>query len=408
MPIFEYTAISSSGKSTKGNIDAENIRAARQRLRGQGIFPTEIKESMAVQRASTRDLKKFLQSDRVGVADLAISTRQLATLTAAGLPLVNALQALSDQTESQVLKRILTDVREKVEEGSALAKALGNFPKTFPRLYINMVASGEASGTLDAVLENLADYLESQLELRRKIMSALLYPALMLIVCVLVVALLLAFVVPKIVEIFQKQGAVLPLPTRVMIILSQLVVNYWYIAVIIAMGAVWACGWYYRQPAGRSQIDRWVLRIPIYGSLFIKICTARIARTLGALLASGVGLLSGIEITRNIISNIHIAKALEEARDGVREGKSLARELNKSGLFPPLLWHMIAVGEKSGQLEHMLSKVGKSYENEVNAALSGLTRLIEPLMMIGVGAVVLAIVISVLMPMTDLMNVVLK
>ena len=408
MPIFEYTAVNSQGKQAKGTVDAENIRAARQKLRQQAIFPTDIRESAATRQAVSQDVKKLFRSDRVSIAELSVATRQLATLCTAGLPLVNALQALSDQTESLAFKRIWTDVREKVEEGAALAKALDNRPKIFPRLFVNMVASGEASGTLDTVLNNLADYLEAQLELRRKVSSALMYPILMLCVCVLVVLMLLAFVVPRIVEIFQKQGATLPLPTRILIATSNLVLNYWYVAVLAVIGAVLLLRWYYRQERGRSRIDHWVLRVPVAGPLYVKICTARVARTLGALLSSGVGLLTGLEITRNIIANVHVIKALEDARDGVREGRSLAREFSKSGIFPPLLWHMVAVGEKSGQLEEMLGKAGRSYESEVNTALAGMTRLIEPLMMIGVGIVVLCIVLSILMPMTDLMNVVLQ
>ena len=408
MPVFEYIAINAQGKQTKGSIDAENVRVARQKLRTQGVFPTDVRESMAASGPSSRDVKKFFQSDRVSIKDLAIATRQLATLCTAGLPLVSALQALADQTESVVLKRIVIDIREKVEEGSALAKAMGQFPKTFPRLYVNMVASGEASGTLDTVLENLADYLEAQMELRRKVSSALIYPIMMLAICTLVVAALLIFVVPRIVEIFQKQGAVLPLPTRIMIGLSHFVTNYWYIVVIFIAAAAYLMRWYYKQENGRARIDRLLLKLPVYGPIFIKVSTARVARTLGALLSSGVGLLSGLEITRNIVSNVHIVKALEDAREGVREGRSLAKELSKSAIFPPMIWHMVAVGEKSGELETMLQKAGKAYENEVNATLSGLTRLIEPLMMIGVGGVVLCIVISVLLPMVDLIEVVQK
>ncbi|RIL03896.1 MAG: type II secretion system protein GspF [Proteobacteria bacterium] len=406
MPVFEYSALNERGKASKGTIDAENIRVARQKLRSQGIYPTDVKEGMAARQAPSRDIKRYFQSDRVALKDLALATRQLATLSAAGLPLVNALSALADQTETTVLKRIVVDVREKVEEGSSLAKAMGNFPKSFPKLYVNMIASGEASGTLDAVLANLADYLESQLQLRRQVTSALLYPILMLAICTLVVVALLVFVVPRIVEIFIKQGATLPLPTRIMIGVSDFVIQAWYLVIVLVIGVLYLLRWYYSQDEGRKRIDRWMLKAPLYGPLFVKVCTARISRTLGALLASGVGLLTGIDITKNIVSNVHVVKALEDARDGVREGRSLAKELSKSGIFPAMMWHMIAVGEKSGELEDMLTKAGKAYENEVSTTLSGLTKLIEPLMMIGVGVVVLCIVISVLMPMADLIEVV--
>jgi len=406
MPVFEYSAINSTGKASKGTIDSENARAARQKLRSQGVFPTDIREVPATATGSKNsDVKRYFKSNRVSGGDLTTMTRQLSTLIGAGLPLVSGLQALTDQTESPVLQRILVEIRELVEEGSSLATALGRFPKSFPRLYINMVASGEASGRLDTVLTNLADYLEAQQELRRKVISALAYPALMLIICTLVVTALLAFVVPRIVAIFQRQGAVLPLPTRIMIFLSDSITNYWYLVIAIIVGAVSLARWYYRQERGRAVFDRALLRLPVFRTLYLKITTARVASTLSALLASGVGLLQGMEIVRNIVSNVHICKALDDAKDGVREGRSLARELSRSGEFPTMLSHMIAVGERSGELESMLDKAGKSYQNEVNAALAGLTSLLEPLLMIVVGGIVLVIVISVLLPMADLIQV---
>ncbi len=408
MPIYEYRALESNGREKRGSLDAESLRAARQKLRSLSLFPTEIREGAEVDKAKSRDIKQYFRSGWVSTKDLAVSTRQLATLVGAGLPLVSALQALADQTESFTLKRVIIEVREGVEQGSSLAKSLGNYPKTFPALYINMVAAGEASGTLDTVLENLANYLEAQLELRRQIMSALLYPILMLIICTLVVLGLFMFVVPRIVEIFKKQGAQLPLPTRIMIGISDFLINYWYLAALALILIAALSRWYYRQPQGRATVDRALLRVPLIGSLYTKICTTRVSSTLGTLLRSGVGLLQGLDITKNIVGNVHMVKAMEDARDGVREGRSLARELGRSGLFPTMLCHMIAVGETSGELEGMLQKAGKAYDSEVNATLSGLTSLLEPLMMIVVGFIVLCIVISVLLPMADLITVVQK
>jgi type II secretion system protein F len=407
MPVYEYTAINPNGKQTKGTLDADSVRTARQRLRAQGIFPTEIKEGAAV-RSKSRDDKSLFKSNRVSTKDLAVATRQLATLTAAGLPLVSCLQALGEQTGSQNLRRVIVEIRENVEEGSALAKAMSSYPKAFPRLYVNMVTSGEASGTLDTVLENLADYLEAQLDLRNKVTSALFYPILVFAFSTLVVIALFTLVVPNIVEIFQKQGAVLPLPTRIMIGISDMIIHGWYLIAALIFGFFYAVGWYYNQEKGKSRIDRILLNLPIYGTLYRKIATTRISNTLSTLLASGVGLLTALDIVKNIMSNVHIRKALEDAKDGVREGRSLAKELSKSGIFPSMLSHMIAVGETSGKLEHMLGKAGKAYDNEVNAALSGLTSIIGPLMIIVLGGIVFFIVISVLMPMVDLINVVQK
>jgi general secretion pathway protein F len=405
MPAYEYVALDPAGKKIKGSIDAENLRAARQRLRGQGIFPSDIREGMETTSKKNRDVKNIFQSNKIPTKMLAVSTRQLATLLNSGLPLVAALQALTEQSDSPIAKRTFVELREAVEGGAPLAKSLAQFPDSFPRLYINMVASGEASGTLDSVLENLAGYLEAQMELRRRVVSALFYPALMLILCTLVVVGLVVFVVPMIVDIFQKQGAVLPLPTRIMIWISDFMIYYWWLPVLAGFAGVSGFRKYYKSVKGRATVDNILLRLPIFGSIYQKVATARVAGTMGTLVASGVGLLSAMEITRNIIGNVHLQNALDTAKDGVREGRSLARELQKSGRFPSLLSHMIAIGETSGKLEQMLQKAGKTYENEANATLAGIATLIEPFMIIGVGLIVLCVVLSILMPMMDLISV---
>ena len=404
MPVYEYRAITPSGKESKGLIDAENARAARQKLRSQDIFATDIRESSEAAKAPTRDVKRLFQSNRVSTGDLSIATRQLATLVGAGLPLVNALSALGEQTESAVLKRIIVDVRERVEEGDSLAKALGGFPKAFPTLYVNMVAAGEASGSLDKVLVNLSEYLETQLTLQRKIISALTYPAVMLIVCTLVIVGLLVFLVPRIVEMFEKQKVALPFLTQITVGFSAFLTHYWWLLILLIVLLVAALRWYYRQPYGRRYIDRTLIKLPIFGGIYTKICSGRITRTLGALLSGGVGLLGAIDLTKNIVQNVHFVEALESAKEGVREGRSLAKELGRSGLFPPMVTQMIAIGEKSGELESMLDKTGRAYETEVSATLSGITALIEPLMLIAVGCVVFIIVISVMLPMPALMS----
>jgi general secretion pathway protein F len=408
MPTFEYKGLDSSGKQSKGLLDAENIRAARQKLRKQNIFPTDIKENTGKTATTTKDVLQFLKRDSISAQELSIMTRQLATLIGAGLPLVSALNALADQTESLTLRRIVISVKEQIEEGSTFAKAIGNYPKAFPRLYTNMVHAGETSGTLQTVLENLAEHLEAQVALRSKIRSALIYPVVMLSFCFLVVIGLFIFVIPNIVEIFTKQGATLPLPTQIMIAISDFLIAYWWSIPLMLIAAVMTLRWYYKRPDGRARIDTLLLRAPIIGGINLKINTARIALTLGALLKSGVQLLSAIDITRKMIGNIHVDKALEDARDGVKEGKSLAAELKKSNIFPPMLYHMVAVGEKSGTLEAMLLKAGDAYETEVNNVLEGLTSLLEPILMIFVGSVVLSIVVSVMLPMADLINVIQK
>jgi general secretion pathway protein F len=408
MPVFEYTALTKEGKNTKGNIEAENVRTARQKLKTQNLFVTEIREGTQKKSFANSDVLQSFKSNRIAVKDLTVLTRQLATLVGAGLPLVSSLQALSEQTDSLTARRIILSIKERVEEGSDLAKALSGFPTSFPTLYVNMVASGEESGTLDAVLENLADYLEAQQELRRKISSALFYPILMFGFCTLVVIGLLTFVVPQIVEIFQKQGAILPLPTRILLGISAGLTGYWWLIIAVVAGAVYGFRVWSKTVDGRNIVDRVLLKLPLIGLLYTKIATARVSRTLGTLLSTGVSLLTAMDIAKNIVNNIHVKNALEEAAIGVREGKSLAAELGRSGIFPSMLGHMVAVGERSGRLEPMLLKAGKAYESDVQASLAGLTSLIEPIMIITLGGIVFSIVIAVLMPMVDLINVVQK
>jgi general secretion pathway protein F len=408
MPVFEYQGVNPSGKKVRGSVDADNARVARQKLRAQGIFATDINESniKAVGIKSRNISGIFRTFERVSQRELAVITRQLATLVAAGLPLVSALTALSEQIDNRLLKRVIVELREKVEGGEALAQALSHFPAVFPPLYTNLVASGEASGSLDTVLVELADYLESQNELRRRVVSAMIYPAVMLVICTLVISGLLMFLVPQIVEIFIKQKVQLPLPTELTVLASNFLINYWFILLGVIIASLYALGKYYKTERGRSKIDLLFIKAPILGSVYTKVNVGRVTRTLGALLGNGVGLLSALEITRNVIQNVHLRQALDNAREGVKEGRSLAKEFQQSGLFPAMVSHMIAVGEKSGELESMLQKTGSAYQNEVNATLSGLTSLIEPLMLVIVGVVVFIIVISVLLPMTELISVV--
>lgn len=404
MPVFEYVALNTAGKKLKGTLEADSLRTARQRLRSQNIFPTDIKESAEASKDKTKDVKRLLQGDRVSLKELTLATRLLATLMNAGLPLVGALLSLSEQLTHPALKRFVVDIKERVEQGSSLAKALAAYPKVFPRLYVNMVTSGEASGTLDSVLENLADYYEAQLELRRKVSSALTYPALMFSFCIIVVLLLVAFVVPGIVEIFIKQKLTLPLPTQIVIAFSDLVIGYWWLLALMVVGVVVGIKHYYATERGRDNLDRLILRLPIIGGLYRKVATARVASTLATLLNGGVELLGALDIVKNIVGNVHMRRALEETRDGVREGRNLSKELSKSGYFPPLLCQMVGIGEKSGRLETMLNKAGKTFTSEANASISGLTSLLEPFMILFLGLIVFIIVIAVLLPATQLMN----
>lgn len=407
MPVFEYQAIAGSGGTVKGTIDADNARVARQKLRQKGIFPTTITEA-GEDKKPKLDLARYLTIERVKSDQVAVATRQLATLVGAGIPLVGALQALTEQTESAPLRKAFVSIREQVEQGATFAKALGDYPNIFPKLFINMVTSGEASGTLDNVLVYLAEHLERQLELQRKVKSALFYPILMLSFSLLVLIGLLTFVVPSVIKIFQDQGATLPLPTQIVLFLSNAFTSFWWAIIIAVFGVVSGFKAYYRSPSGRERIDLIIARAPVIGPMYSKVMAARVSGTLSTLLAGGVGLLQALDIVKSLVGNVHFVKTLEAARDGVREGRQLGKEMQRGGFFPGMLTRMVTIGETSGRLEAMLAKAGKAYENEVNASLAGLTSLIEPVMMIGLGGMVAGIVLAILLPMVDLVNLVQK
>lgn len=398
MPVYSYAGLSPEGKNVSGVIDAESARAARAKLRRSGVFPTEVNESRGEEKTTRASRSLGRMFERVGPQDLAIMTRQLSTLVSAGLPLVECLSALIDQVETERLKRMLTEIRQGVNEGSSLADAMAQHPKVFSDLFVNMVRAGEASGALDVVLLRLADYTESSADLRSKLRAALTYPAIMLLLGGAILLFLLSYVVPTITRIFVESKQVLPLPTRVLMSVSSTLATWW--PVLVALIVVVAVGLraYVRTPAGRYRYDRLALRLPIFGKLQKKIAVARFSRTLATLLQSGIGLLPSLDIVKNIVDNRVLFDATEDARDAIREGQSIAPPLKKSGIFPPLMIHMIAVGERSGQLEEMLSKTAETYEGEVDNTISTLTALLQPVIVIFMGGVVLFIVLSILLP----------
>lgn len=403
MAVFVYKAINAEGRQIKGVIDAESIRLARQRLKQQGIFPTQVQEGQAPT-AKTISLRGLMggKGVKISTAQLAVVTRQFATLVAAGMPLVEGLRALADQIDQPAHKGVIAEVGDKVNEGSTLANAMRDYPSFFPRLYVNMVASGEASGTLDMVLERLADLLEAQAALRRKIVSALTYPVLMLCLCFGVIMLLLAYVVPQITAIFQDRKVTLPLPTRIVIGLSDFVQSHWFLIILALCLAIAGFRWYARTAAGHRKIDSILLKLPLIGPLQLRLATSRLARNLGMMLASGIEMLTALSIAKNITGNVLLEEAIERAIEGVREGSPLAVELNKSGLFPRLLIHMVAIGEKTGSLEQMLLRAAEAYESEVDAVVAGFTSILEPVLIIFLALVVGGILASVMLPMLEM------
>lgn len=397
MPVYAYRGLSPQGKNVTGIIDAESARAARSKLRRSGVFPTDLSETRPEPtRRESRSIGRWFE--RLRPQDLAIVTRQLSTLVSAGLPLVECLSALIDQVDRERLKRILSQIREQVNEGSSLADAMSRHPRIFSELYVNMVRAGEASGALDVVLLRLADYTESSARLRRKIGSALVYPSIMVTLGSGILFFLLTYVVPRITRIFVESKQVLPLPTRMLLGLSGFLSQWGWVFAVVAVAVAFSLRSYARTPKGRYAYDRMTLSAPVFGKLFQKVAVARFSRTLSTLLRSGIGLLQSLDIVKNIVNNRVLLEAIESARDAIREGQSIAPPLSRSGFFPPLMIHMIAVGERSGQLEEMLARTADAYEGEVDTTLSTLTTALEPLIIVMMGAVVAFIVLSILLP----------
>ena len=402
MALFEYTALDTNGRKLKGVIDAEGSKAARTKLKQKGIFPTYLEESTPKANRVGKNSVKLFNFRRVSLADLSIGTRQLATLVGAGIPLVESLKALSEQLDNQELKRVFSETCDIVNEGSTFAKALAKFPAVFPRLYTNMVASGEASGSLDMVLERLSDLLESQAHLRRKIMTASIYPVLMLSLCLIVVILLLTYVVPEISAIFTEQGHALPLPTQIVISLSDFTKRYWLVVLLGAFLSWTAFTRYSASEKGRRVVDNIKLKIPLIGSLALKTATSQMSRTLGTMLSSGVELLSALSIVKTLVGNVVLEESLGTIIAGVREGKTLAAELRRSGRFPSMLVHLVSVGERTGRLDVMLIKAASNYEAELDTVINGLTRILEPVLILFLAVVVGGILFAVMLPMLEM------
>ncbi len=406
MPVFEYNGIDSSGKKVKGSLDAESARALKDLLKGRGIFVTSSVEGSKAAVSSGSglnrevDLGKLFQGTRVPPMELAMLTRQLATLQRAGIPLLESLNAVVEQVERPHLKHVLSDVRSRVNEGASLANALKEHPKVFSDLYVNMVRAGESSGNLDLVLERLTEFLDNSAELKGKIMSALYYPLVMGVVGTCVMGFLFVYVIPKVTQIFEDQGQALPPLTRFLIWFTRFItnpVNFLLILVLIGVG-IWAFIRWKSTDDGRYRWDGLKLRAPVIGATIRMIAVARFSRTLATLLASGVPLLTAMDIVKAILGNKRLVEVVEDVRVNVREGDSIAAPLRRSGEFPPLVTHMIAVGERSGRLEQMLDSVADAYSKQVDNRLRALTSLLEPAMIVAMGVVVAFIVFAVLMP----------
>jgi general secretion pathway protein F len=405
MAVFEYRGILiGTGKPVKGVRDAENAKSLRGVLRKDGILLTVATEEKAAKDQQKRNIKLFAFLTRASTADVAVMTRQLATLMRAGIPLFESLNALIEQVENESLQRALTAVREQVREGVSFAKALEAHPRIFPPLYVNMVRAGEASGTLEAVLERLTQFMESQARLKGKVTAALAYPTLMLIIGTCLISVLMIAVVPNVTAIFQSMDQALPWYTALLIATSGFAASYWWLVLLLMAAGSWYFRRRLRTPVGRLKWDGFVLRMPIFGKLVQMLSIARFSRTLATLLASGVALLTAMDIVKNVLGNAVLEKVVVDAIGSIREGQSIAEPLKRSGHFPPMVTHMIAIGEKSGQLENMLENVANAYDAAVETRVQMLTSLLEPLMIVVMGGAVGFIAISILMPLIQMSN----
>ncbi len=406
MAVYEYKGIDSAGKAIKGVIDADSPKSARAKLRRQSMFPTEIFEQ--VQGKATQgkglnvqvDFSKYFQS--VSAQDIATMTSQLSTLVGAGIPMVEALSALIEQIDNPALKPVLVKIREDVNQGDALAVAMKKHPKVFNHLFISMIGAGEASGALETVLRRLTDYTEASVRLRDKLRSAMMYPVLMGIVSALIVIGLFVGVIPKIRRIFESFDAALPLPTRIVLGISDGLQAYWLPFLILAGFSVYGVRRYVATPKGRRAWHSLQLRIPIFGNINRMVAVSRFCRTLSTLLDSGVPILTAVNIVKAVVDNDIIAEAVESAGKNIREGQSIAVPLKESGQFPPLVTHMIAIGEKTGELEPMLGKVADAYDTQVENMVGAMTSLLEPLMILTMGGIVTMVALSILLPMMQM------
>lgn len=410
MAAYAFQALNASGRKTKGVIEADTERQVRAQLREQGLIPVavELAEEGTSPKAGARSgagpapLFKRLQTRGVGAADLALITRQLATLVSAALPIEQALFAVSEQTDKPRLQKLIMAVRSKVVEGYSLAEAMSEYPHVFDKLFTAMVAAGERSGHLDEVLNRLADYTEQRNRLKGQLVQALVYPTILTLVAIGVIIFLLVSVVPQIVEQFSGLDQDLPPTTTFLLAVSQFLQNYGlFLLGIILVGLV-VGSQLLRKPSRRDKFDAWVLKVPLFGRVIKGVNTARFARTLSILAASAVPLLDGLRITGRVLTNRAMQIAVEEACDRVREGSSLRAALAQTKLFPPMMLHMIAAGEKSGELEQLLGRAADNQDRDFETTMNVALKIFEPALIVVMAGVVLLIVLAIIQPILEL------
>ncbi|HEY4131637.1 MAG TPA: type II secretion system F family protein [Gemmatimonadaceae bacterium] len=395
MPAFTYTARAINGDLKSATIDAPNRDEVIKQLRQMKLNVVKIDEGGAVKKKRMGAIK---------MRDIVIFTRQFSTMINSGLPLVQALDILATQSENPALKDTTRQVVFDVESGNTVADALRKHPKAFSELYVNMVAAGEAGGILDTILMRLAVFMEKNDALVRKVKGAMIYPGVIMSVAAIAITVLLVFVIPTFQSMFASANIALPLPTRIVIMASKFLKGYWYVLIALGMASVFLLRRYYATPTGKLAIDRLLLKAPVLGDVLRKSAVSRFTRTLGTLISSGVSILDGLEITAKTSGNRVIQDAIMESRASIAGGETIAAPLKKSQVFPPMVISMIAVGEQTGGLDEMLTKIADFYDEEVDAAVSGLLALMEPVMIVFLGIVVGGMVIAMYLPIFDMVN----
>ena len=405
MPVYDYKGLTHSGAAKTGIIDADSPREARLKLRNQNVMVTEIKARAAAVKSTERKQKvlDFSRSAR-GKSEIPMYTRQLATLLKAGIPLAQAMSAMIEQCQIPDLEAAFRDIREKLTSGHGFAESLAYHPHYFTDLYVNMVKAGEASGRLDSVLHRLADYLQRQAQLRNRVTAALAYPVIMILVGIVIVIILMTFVVPKVLNVVNRAGQEVPLPTRILKGSSDFLGSYWPVLFGAVIGLVMLHRFLMRGAEYRYKVDRLKLRIPVLGDLFRKSAVSRFAVSTATLLKSGVPVLDALRIVKDIVNNQVLARTLDHVQKRIVEGADISTPIKKSGVFPPVVGYMIAVGEQSGELEGMLEQVAAAYDEEVEVQTQKVTSLLEPLIIVAMAGVVGFIVVSVMLPILKMSN----
>jgi len=398
MAVFIYSGRTRAGQTINGEMEAASREAVVARLRSQQIVATAV-------RPKPREIS-FSFGGGVTEKEIVVFTRQFATMIDAGLPLVQCLEILASQQDNKSFKKTLTDIRQSVEGGLTFAAALKQHPKVFSNLYANMVEAGEAGGILDTILNRLAQYMEKAMALKKRVKSSMIYPSTIITVAVVVVIFLLIFVIPTFKAMFEGFGATLPLPTVIVLELSRLARQYFLIFLGVLAAAVVGLRYWYSTPSGKLAVDKFLLRTPVFGILIRKVAVAKFTRTLGTLVSSGVAILDGLEITARTAGNKVVELAVMRTRASIAEGKTISDPLRASGVFPPMVVQMIAVGEQTGALDAMLGKIADFYDDEVDTAVTNLTALLEPMLMVFLGVVIGGVVIAMYLPIFKLVTVV--